>query len=160
MTNVDKHGNITSPFREYDNNGRLAKSIETSGGSRDEFRYQYDAEGQVVRYEQYINAKPYSAYATEYDNKENPLSLMHPKLKGHPRFPCGQADYEFKNNIIKAVSYARDSASSEWKVNLSTLCTYVYNDKNLPTEVIGQSLDDKGILKDISRASYVYQDCQ
>jgi YD repeat-containing protein len=159
MTRVDQYGNTTSPFLEYDNAGRLIKSIETSGGSSDEFRYQYDADGQLVRYERYINSKPSSAFTSEYDNKESPSRQMYPKLKGDPNIPRIQADYELKNNVTKEVSYNGDVGTGEWKVNSTTLYTYDYNNKNLPTEVIGQRLDDKGIQTTTNRTSYVYQDC-
>ena len=160
MMRVDQYGNINSPFLEYNNDGRLVKSIETSGGSSDEMKYQYDADGQLVRYERYINSKPSSAYASEYDNKENPSRQMYPKLKGHPSVPRVQADYELKHNVIKEMSYNGDPVTGEWKINSTTLYTLDYNNKNLPTEVVGQRLDDKGIQKNTNRTSYVYQDCQ
>ena len=160
MTLVDQVGNITSPFLEYDNDGRLIKSIETRGGLSDEFRYQYDTEGQLVRYERHINSKRYSAFTTEYDTKENPLKLTYPKLKGHPSVPRTQAEYEYKHNPIKEVTYEIDPATEEWKVSHTNLYTLDYNNKNLPTEVIGQGLDKNGMQSNTSRTSYVYQDCQ
>ena len=160
ITNVDRNGNITSPLLEYDNDGRLIKSIKTSEGSSDEFRYQYNAEGQIVRYEQYLNTKRSTAFTSEYDNKENPLPLMYPALKGHPSVPRVRAEPKYKNNAVKEVTYAGDPATEEWKVIGTSLYTYDYNNKNLPTEVVGQTLDSNGILTNITRASYVYQDCQ
>ena len=160
FTDVDRNGNITSPLLEYDNDGRLIKSIKTSEGSSDEFRYQYNAEGQIVRFEQYLNSKRSTAYASEYDNKENPLPLMYPELKGHPSVPREAAEPKYINNAVKEVAYAGDPATEEWKVIATSLYTYDYNNKNLPTEVVSQTLDNNGVLTNSGRASYVYQDCQ
>ena len=160
ITDVDRNGNITSPLLEYDNDGRLIKSIKTSEGSSDEFRYQYNSEGQIVRYEQYLNSKRSTAFTSEYDNKENPLPLMYPELKGHPSVPRERAEPKYKNNAVKEVTYAGDPATEEWKVIGTNSYTYVYNNKNLPTEMVSQTLDNNGILTTITRASYVYQDCQ
>jgi hypothetical protein len=160
MTRVDQYGNTNTPFLEYNNEGRLVKSIETRGGLTDEFRYQYDANGQQVRFERYINSKPSSAYATEYDTKENPSKQLYANYKGHPIVPGTQAEYEYKNNIIKNISYDGDSVTGEWKVGNTTLYTYDYNNKDLPIEVVGQGLDESGMQTSTTRTSYTYQDCQ
>ena len=58
------------------------------------------------------------------------------------------------------MSYTGDPGTGEWKINGTTPLYLDYNNKNLPTEVVGQTLDDKGIQKNTNRTSYVYQDCQ
>jgi len=85
---------------------------------------------------------------------------MYPELKGHPSVPRERAEPKYKNNAVKEVTYAGDPATEEWKVIGTNSYTYVYNNKNLPTEMVGQTLDNNGILTTITRASYVYQDCQ
>lgn len=160
MTRVDKVGNTNSPFLEYNSDGRLAKSIETRGGLSDEFRYQYDAKGQQIRYERYINAKPSSAFSSEYDNKVNPNLQLYPQHKGHPVIPGTQAEYIYKNNITKSMYYSGDPVTGEWKVESSTLYTHDYNGKNLPVESVAQNLDKNGVQTSTSRTSYQYLDCQ
>ena len=85
---------------------------------------------------------------------------MYPELKAHPSVPRVRADYQLKHNAVKEASYDGDPGTGEWKVIGTSLYTYDYNNKNLPTEVVGQTLDGNGILTNINRASYVYQDCQ
>ena len=160
MTRVDNVGNTNSPFLEYNSDGLLIKSIDTRGGLSDESRYQYDANGQQTRYERYINAKPSSAYSSEYDTKENPNKQLYPTPKGHPIIPGTQPEYIYKNNLTKTTYYIGDPVTGEWKVEASGIYTHDYNGKNLPLESIYQGLDKSGAQVSSSRTTYLYLDCQ
>jgi hypothetical protein len=160
MTRVDQYGNSNSPFLEYNNGGLLIKSIDTRGGLSDEFRYQYDEEDQEIRFERYINAKPSSASAYEYDDKNNPNQQLYAKFKGHPTVPGTQSIYGPKHNMTKSTYYTANPMTGNWEVSSSTLYTHDYNGKDLPTETITTSLDKNGIQTNSSRTSYLYQDCQ
>jgi YD repeat-containing protein len=160
MTRVDQVGNTNTPFLEYNQAGLLVKSIETRGSTTDEYRYQYDADGQEIRFERYINAKPSSAYTTEYDNKDNPFKQLYGKFKGHPTLPDTRSEYSPKRNITKSVYYTANITTGEWEVSNTTLYTNDYNGKNLPVEVVSKTLDKTGKQTNTHRISYVYQDCQ
>ncbi|HKZ38913.1 MAG TPA: hypothetical protein VJ184_14725 [Chryseolinea sp.] len=160
MTRVDQFGNTNTPFLEYNQDGLLVKSIETRSGSTDEFRYQYDAEGQQIRFERYINAKPSSAYTNEYDNKDNPFKQLYGKFKGHPTIPGTQSVYAPKHNVTKSVYYNANTTTGQWEVYNTTLYTNDYNGRNLPVEVISKTLDKDGKQTNTHRISYTYQDCQ
>lgn len=161
MTYVDQVGNSTSPFLEYNSAGLLVKSIRTyGGGSTDEYRYQYDNSGQQVRFERYINTKPSSAYAYEYDDKVNPNGQLYPTPKGHPKIPDTQAEYVYKSNQTKFTYYAGDAVTGAWKTENTTIYTLDYNAQNLPVEIISQTLDKDGIQTGTTRTTYEYIDCQ
>ncbi len=160
MTRVDMYGNSTSPFLEFNAQGWLTKSIETyGGGSTDEMRYEYNAEGDNIRTERYINAKPSSAWTNEFDTKENPFLLMYKKYKGHPTVPHTQPEYAPKHNLTKSTYYGA-SATGQWEVASTTIYTNDYNARNFPVDVIVKTLDKNGVQTSSYRTSYQFMDCQ
>jgi YD repeat-containing protein len=156
---IDKFGNSTSPFLEYNKDGQLTKSIELESGITEENRYIYDAEGQLTRWERYINTKPYQAASKEYDNKENPDKNFDKRFKGHPVIPRLHPFYATKHNVTSETSY-KANASGQWEITSSSSKTYDYNSKNLPVEVITKSLDKDGKQTGSGKITYLYQDCQ
>jgi hypothetical protein len=159
LTHVDKFGKTETPFVEYNQAGLLIKSVETWSGGTDEMRYQYDAAGNEVRSERYINAKPSSAYTQEYDTKDSPFIQLYGKPKGHPTIPGTQSEYAPKHNVIKSVYYNANITTGQLEVENMTLYTIDYNARNLPVEVVSKTLDKAGKEIRTHRVSYVYQDC-
>lgn len=161
ITEVDFAGKSYSPFVEYNSNGWLVKSIETSGGGNtDETRYQYDSEGQMIRMERYLNGKPSLAYSSEYDNKEYPNTQISAPLKGHPDIPGTQAYTRPKHNVTKVTYYSGNATTNQWDVDGSSIFTLDYNSHNLPIDLTVNGLDKNGTQTNSTRTTYQYQDCQ
>ncbi len=158
-TRVDAYGNSNSPFLEYNQNGLLVKSIETRSSITEENRYEYDAEGQQIRYERIINGKPYQASSDEYDVKENPNKLLYARPKGHPNVPWTQPEYAPKHNLIKSTNYSANATTSQWEISGTVIYTYDYNSKDLPVDVTSKNLDKAGAQLFSNRYTYQYQDC-
>jgi hypothetical protein len=153
MTRVDQYGNSVSPYLEYNAQGWLVKSIRTYSSTSDEMRFEYDSEGQVIRTERYINAKPSSAWTNEFDKKDNPYLITYAKLKGHPILPAEQPYNMPKHNYLKTSSYNANPTTDAWELASSTVYEYDYNAKNLPVEVITKTTDSGGIQTNSSRTS-------
>jgi len=158
ITQVDQYGNSTSPFLEYNKDGQLTKSIELESGITEENRYTYDAEGQLTRYERFINTKPYQASSTEYDTKENPDKGFNTRFKGHPTIPRLHPFYTTKHNVINETSFIANPAG-QWEVTSSSTKTYDYNSRNLPVEIIIKNFDKDGKQMGSGKTNYQYQDC-
>jgi YD repeat-containing protein len=158
ITQVDQYGNSTSPFLEYNKDGQLTKSIELDGGIADENRYVYDTEGQLTRYERYINTKPYQAQSIEYDTKENPNKDFNTRFKGHPTIPRLHPFYTTKHNVISENSF-KANPTGQWEITSSSTKTYDYNSRNLPVEIIIKNFDKDGKQTGSGKTNYQYQDC-
>lgn len=160
MTMVDYAGNVKMPFVEYNDKGLLIKSIETRGSQTDENRYEYDAEGQVIRRERYINSKPSSASSSDYDTKENPNNLLYAPFKGHPEVPGLQPYYAPKHNIIKETYYSGNIVTNVWDMAGTSNYVYDYNGKNFPVDLNYRNLDKDGKEQYTQKTTFQYQDCQ
>ncbi|MBL0744708.1 hypothetical protein [Chryseolinea lacunae] len=160
VTKIDSKGTSSFPFFEYNSKGLLTKWIETNSGYTEEYRYEYDANGQVTRQERYINGKANSAYTTEYDTKSSPYAKQYPNPKGHPTIPSHYADVLNKNNMTRVMYYGPDAGGTGWDLNSSSVYTYDYNASGFPVAVTINAFDKNGTAKSTSTSAYQYQDCQ
>jgi hypothetical protein len=159
VTQVNAKGEATSPFFEYNNAGLLVKWIESSGGYTEEYRYQYDAVGQVTRRERYINGKANSADETEYDTKQSPYQTLTANPKGHPNIPSLYADYVSKNNPARSTYYDGNAAGTGWVTRGSSIYTYDYNATGFPLSATAKSFDALGVETNNTSSVYEYEAC-
>jgi len=159
ITRVDMNGNTSSPFIEFNGAGLVVKSIVTQFGSTTEDRYQYNAEGLVIRHESYDDGKPRSAMATEYDNKKNPYPQSFTSTKGHPTIPGTGPGVNFLHNVTRMTSYVGNATNGAWDLTEDVSYTYEYNSQNLPVSGTSKTLNEDG--EEISKGTMEldYQDC-
>jgi len=160
ITNTDALGNTSSPFLEYNEQGLLTKAIEIDGGYSDEYHYEYDSDGSIIRQERYLNSKPSSAYIYEYDTKVNPYAYAYARQKGFPDVPSTRPDFLYKHNYTRLTYLAANAAQTAFENSSSSIYTYDYNTHNFPTGYTNKNLDKNGAEVSTSNVTFEYQGCQ
>jgi YD repeat-containing protein len=150
---VNRAGVITSPFIEVNSQGLITKEID-----KYETRYQYDAEGNLTRWELWSNGAKTNIEIYEYDTKQNVTLLSYPQFKGREVFPFyGKSDFG-THNITKdsrlTVEAGIEKPSSTYSF------TFQYNSNNLPTSSATTYAGADGKIFQQSNVSYTYKDCQ
>lgn len=155
ITKTNSSGTFV-PYFEVNSQGQFTKTIE---GTR-EYRYQYDAEGELIRQEGYDSGKPTQAVTYEYDKYKNPDLLQYPVLKGQPRLTYLSYINAFSaHNIIKA-SYFKGDATGQWVPNGYGGNSCQYNAKGYPETILRKSFDQLGNIVSIGPSSfYTYSHC-
>ena len=159
ITRVDLNGNTTSPFIEFNGAGLVVKSIVTQFGSTSEERYQYNADGLVIRNESYDDGKPRSAVEMEYDDKNHPYTKSFTQPKGHPSIPSIGPAAIFLHNVTRMKRYVGNTTNGQWDLNEDVSYTYGYNTQNLPTHGTLKTLDKDGEEISAGTVNFDYQDC-
>jgi YD repeat-containing protein len=159
VTRVDAKGVETTPFFEYDGSGRLVKWVEPHSSYTEEYRYEYDTNGQVARRERYIDGKAYSADVTEYDTRQSPYSNNSSYPKGHPIVPSSYAVPDQKNNTVRGMYYDGDEAGTGWKIRASSISVYDYNASGFPVSSTEKNFDGNGVETYSGNAVYAYEGC-
>ena len=146
-------GTVT-PLIEINSQGLLTKEVNGT----QEYRYQYDTDGNLLRSETWRSGIKMYINIYEYDTQQN-INLSIPKFKGHPdvSFYLGK-DYLATHNITKD-SRGRIIGGVE-KIDYTYAYTYQYNSQNLPasSEVLLTGSDGKVMQQ--STVNYTYKDCQ
>lgn len=153
---TDKYSTY-SPFIQVNEKGWFIKTIDNG----DEYRYEYDAEGEVVRSEYWSNAVPYSAYVYEYDHHNNPGMLEAPSRKGFPTIHGIQrTNYSNIHNFSKE-TYFKADANGQWQPSGYDQITYTYNSKGYPETLVDEGFNVQGVKTGNGRKSkYTYSDCE
>jgi YD repeat-containing protein len=159
VTYVDAKGVETYPFFEYSSDGRLLKWIEPHASYMEEYRYEYDDNGQVTRRERYIDGKTSSADVTEYDTRQSPYINRSARPKGHPTIPSSYSEVVRKNNPVRGTYYDGDAAGTGWEVRASSVTAYDYNASGLPVSATGKSFDKNGVESSSGTSVYEYEGC-
>jgi len=159
ITRVDMNGNSTTPFIEFNGAGLVVKSIVTQFGSTTEERYQYNADGLVIRHESYDDGKPRSAMATEYDTKNHPYPKNFIEIKGHPTIPGTGPGVNYLHNVTRMTSYVGNATNGQWDLKEDVSYTYEYNGQNLPVSGTSKTLNNDGDEISTGTMELDYQDC-
>jgi antitoxin component YwqK of YwqJK toxin-antitoxin module len=159
ITVTDAGGNVTSPFVQFNDKGALVKSIDTRGGSSDENRYEYTADGQIAREERYINGKPSSATIYEYDTHRNPDWYTYARPKGHPVLPDIRANYIWINNVVRVTYLGHNAEETDFETAASSFYVYDYNAKGFPTAHTLTTSNAAGAPQSTNTVTYEYINC-
>jgi YD repeat-containing protein len=160
ITKVDAKGTSTSPFFEYNSKGLIVKWIETHETHTEEYRFEYDVNGQVTRQERIINGKKNYASVSEYDTKQSIYAKKDPRPKGHPVIPGFYPDVVYKNNVVRAMYYDGNAEGTAWELTGSSVHVYNYNASGFPVSSTAKGFDKNGAPTNTSSATYEYKDCQ
>jgi YD repeat-containing protein len=159
ITRVDMNGNSNSPFLEFNGAGLVVKSIVTQFGSTTEERYEYNADGLLIRRETYDDGKPRSAVATEYDNKTHPYPKSFTEIKGHPTIPATGPGANYLHNITRMKTYDGNATNGRWDIREDVSYSYEYNSENLPVSGTSKTLNKNGDEISTGTMELDYQDC-
>jgi hypothetical protein len=159
VTRVDINGNSATPLLEFNGAGLIVKTVDTQFGVTDEQRYQYNAEGQMIRIERYTNGKPTSADETEYDNKESTFSLVAKLPKGHPKVPTVNGSGVNKHNPTKVTRFQGNPDNGQWEAKEVVTYMYEYNGNNFPTKATIKTVDKDGIEISTETNIIAYEGC-
>jgi YD repeat-containing protein len=159
ITIVDNKGASRSPFFEYNSKGLLTKWIETRSSYTEEYRFEYDGEGQIVRQERYIDGKPNHASTSEYDNKKSPYLTQSGRAKGHPYVPSYYPDVIQRHNLTRGMYYDANAAGDGWVLSASTIYVYDYNGNDYPVTATSKNFDMNGAETSTLTSTYEYQGC-
>jgi YD repeat-containing protein len=154
----DGRGGIISPLIEVNAEGLVTKYVQPTV----EYRYQYDAEGNQIRQEEWRSGKKTDIRITEIDNKQNPLQVIYPLFKGQPKTNFYQGKnglYELSHNLLKDERRIVDGAGLE-KPGGSFLYSYQYNSFNLPSTGESSFVDYAGKTTRRATMSFTYSNCQ
>lgn len=157
LTYSDGRGGTVTPLIEVNAQGLMTKNVS---GTTD-FRYQYDAAGNLVRTEQYSAGKKTDVSIYETDGKQNAAAMFYPAFKGHPDidFYMGKnSTYAFTGNLLKDERIYVDGAGVE-KTSAGFYFTYTYNAHNLPSTSTRVYKNSEGKTIQQSSSSYTYMDC-
>jgi hypothetical protein len=159
ITITDAGGNVTSPFVQFNDKNWLIKSIDARGGRSDESRYEYTADGQVAREERYVDSKPSSATAYEYDTYHDPELTIYGRPKGHPWVPDIRAEYLQTHNIVRATYQMQNEAGTDFQAGGSAFYVYEYNAQGFPIRYTMTTSSAAGVPQHTSTATYEYTNC-
>ena len=157
LTYSDGRGGTVTPLIEVNTQGLMTKNVS---GTTD-FRYQYDAAGNLVRTEQYSAGKKTDISVYETDGKQNAAAMFYPAFKGHPDidFYMGRnSTYSFTGNLLKDERIYVDGAGVE-KTSAGFYFTYTYNAHNLPSTSTRIYKNSDGKIIQQSASSYTYTNC-
>lgn len=137
-------------------NGQLTKSIDMEGGHTKERRYDYNADGDLVREEFYIDGKPYQATSYEFDDKVSPSAASNPRPKGTRNFriskPIRVRNTTSPNLYITAEMVTNGLKDQGLSIRISIMLTMFRKKK------ISKS-SDFGVQYASELSTYQYQDC-
>jgi len=140
---------------ELDANGYLIKEINLAGIER---RYQYDAEGNLIRKEEWSKGKLNNATVYEYDDKVNPNYAINAVqvFKGFPDLKMYRIIYPI-HNYTKETNFAVDNAGKEI---LSSSKNYAmqYNASGYPTSVTIVESNSLGTVVSNTTTTNAYSD--
>jgi hypothetical protein len=159
ITITDGAGNVTSPFVQYNDKGWVTKAIETWSGGTDEYRYEYNTDGEITKEERYINSKPSSGTIFEYDTRESPSRYTSPQLKGHPVLPSTRPNYRPIHNVTRATYLENNADQTAFQNRASTLYVYDYNAKGFPTGFTLTQTNNSGAVEATQTSTYAYTNC-
>ena len=148
-------GVSTTPLIEVNNQGLITKQVTGT----QEFRYQYDTEGNVLRTETWKSGKKTDIRIYEYDNKQNVNLTSYPQFKGHSDLNFYGKDYLATHNMIKDERRSVDGSGLE-KITGSNVFTFQYNSQNLPTSGESMYTGSDGKIVQKTSVNYTYKDCQ
>jgi YD repeat-containing protein len=154
----DGRGGIISPLIEINSQGLITKFVNTTK----EYRYVYNAAGNLTRTEEFNSGKVVNIRVTETDDKNNVLAMLNPVFKGHPNtnFYHGKDNaYLFTGNIIKDENFRIDAAGIQ-KSDGVVYKSYSYNGSNLPATVATVYKDYAGKTSSQLTTSYTYTGCR
>jgi YD repeat-containing protein len=149
---------IITPLIEFNSQGLLTKTVTATAESR----FQYDAEGNQVRQEQWSGGKKTDIRIYTLDSKQNAYTLVYPRFKGHPDFSFyvgHNSSRVFTHNVIKDERIYVDPLGIE-KPDGSFVYTYQYNGSNLPSAADAVYTDSNGKISQQFSISYTYSGCQ
>lgn len=160
ITRVDKNGNSSAPFIEFNAAGLIVKSIVTDieNQSTTEHRFEYNADELEIRRETYFDGKPFNAEEKEYDTKKHPYAKSFPAPKGHPAIPSTLPSPNYKHNVTKLTRFTGNVGNGQWDLKEVVTYTYEYNSQDLPVKVTAKTKDKDGV-ETTETTILEYQDC-
>jgi hypothetical protein len=153
---INDQGVVSTPLIEVNSRGLITKQVNGT----QEYRYQYDTEGSVLRTETWNGGKKKEVRVYEYDTKQNVFLTSTPQFRGHPDFSTFYGnDYLATHNLIKDERLSVDGAGME-KSTGSNVFTYQYNSNNLPISGESTYTGSDGKISQTTSVNYTYKDCQ
>lgn len=127
---------------EYNDAGLMTRATSSYNG--DEMRYEYTADGQLSREEEYEYGVPFSGKTYEYDDKVNPWPSER-VFKGVPVVPGMRPVLTQKHNTIRIGNLISNATGNGFITNSTEWTTYQYNDQGLP--VMHGGSDESGTME-------------
>jgi hypothetical protein len=153
---TDGSGSLITPLIEVNSQGLVTKIVAPAF----EFRYQYDAEGNNLRQENWRSGtKDITVY--ELDSKQNVTQMTIPQFKGHPNssFHLGKRNsFYFTHNTLARKFLFADRTGIEKSTGYYTY-TYQYNSRGLPAAGGRTYTDEYGKIAEQAAMSYTYSGC-